>query len=283
MTTNPADRARQALGARLREIRKDADLTGRALAALAGWHFTKISKIEHGTQAPTEKDLRVWCRHCSAEEQVSDLIATVRSIESMYVEWRRRLHGGMKRLQESGIERYLRTRLFRIYRPMLIPGLFQTADYAAALMAEAIDFMEIANDLDLALAAHMERQYVLYNGDRRFLTVLEEQALRTQVSGTETMAGQLDRLLSVSRLHRVSLGIVPSMASRKIFPNEGFIMYDDRMVMVETFSAALTITQPREIAIYAKAFARLQQSAVFGPEARELITNALRDLERRRS
>lgn len=46
--TNPADQARRALGARLREIRKDASLTGRALATLAGWYFTKISKIEHG-------------------------------------------------------------------------------------------------------------------------------------------------------------------------------------------------------------------------------------------
>jgi transcriptional regulator with XRE-family HTH domain len=127
--TNPADQARQALGARLRDIRRDADLSGRALAALAGWHFSKISKIEHGSQAPSEKDLRAWCRHCKAEDQLTDLIATVRSIESMYVEWRRSLATGMKRLQRAGLPLYRRTKLFRMYEPALVPGLFQTADY----------------------------------------------------------------------------------------------------------------------------------------------------------
>jgi len=44
-SSNPAREAREALGARLREIRKDADVTGRALASLADWNFTKISKL----------------------------------------------------------------------------------------------------------------------------------------------------------------------------------------------------------------------------------------------
>src|SRR5262249_51779371 len=99
VNTNPAEQARQALGVRLREIRKDAGLTGRALAALAGWHFTKISKIEHGTQTPSENDVRVWCRHCNSEDQVPDLIATIRSIESMYIELRRLHRTGLGRLQ----------------------------------------------------------------------------------------------------------------------------------------------------------------------------------------
>jgi transcriptional regulator with XRE-family HTH domain len=85
-------RARQDLGTRLRDIRRDARLTGRALAACCGWHFTKISKLEHGTQNPSEDDLRAWCHACDAADQLPDLIATVRAIESMYIEWRRALH-----------------------------------------------------------------------------------------------------------------------------------------------------------------------------------------------
>lgn len=104
--TNPADQARQAPGIRLRDLRKDAGLDGRALAALAGWHSTKVSKIEHGSQSPSEKDLRAWCRRCAAEGRLSDLIAAVRSVESMYVEWRRTLNTGMKRLQQASIPLY---------------------------------------------------------------------------------------------------------------------------------------------------------------------------------
>ena len=90
-----------------------------------GWRFTKISKIEHGSQPPSENDLRVWCRHCDAEEQILDLIATVRSIESMYVEWRRSLSTGMKRLQRADIPLYRRTKLFRMYEPALVPVSFR--------------------------------------------------------------------------------------------------------------------------------------------------------------
>ncbi|MGQ0775363.1 MAG: helix-turn-helix domain-containing protein, partial [Pseudonocardiales bacterium] len=48
--SNEAQQAREAFGARLRDLRKDARLTGRALADLTGWQLSKISKIEHGKQ-----------------------------------------------------------------------------------------------------------------------------------------------------------------------------------------------------------------------------------------
>lgn len=197
----------------------------------------------------------------------------------MYIEWRRQLRSGMKRLQKDRLPLYRRAKLFRIYEPTLIPGLFQTADYASAIMAEVIEFQEIPNDLDEAVAARMERQHVLYTGDRRFLVVLEEQALLTQIGNIETMAGQLDRLMTVLSLQRLSLGIIPAAHPRHILPGEGFWIFDDEAVKAETWTAGLTITQPREIAVYAKAFARLQRSAVYGREARQLISKALADLE----
>jgi hypothetical protein len=45
--------------------------------------------------------------------------------------------------------------------------------------------------------------------------------------------------------------------------------------MVETYSAELTITQPREIALYAKAFSLLQSAASYGAPAREILARAL--------
>ncbi|MBV9730758.1 MAG: helix-turn-helix domain-containing protein, partial [Pseudonocardiales bacterium] len=78
--------AREVLGHRLRDLRKDAGLTGRQLAALAGWDSSKISKIEYGKQTPTEDDIQTWCRHCQEPDQIPDLIATVRNIDAMYTE-----------------------------------------------------------------------------------------------------------------------------------------------------------------------------------------------------
>ncbi|MET8013003.1 hypothetical protein ABZU86_19365 [Streptomyces sp. NPDC005271] len=47
-------------------------------------------------------------------------------------------------------------------------------------------------------------------------------------------------------------------------------MFDDKLVLVETYSAEFSVTQPREIELYAKAFALLKQSAVYGPAVRDL-------------
>jgi transcriptional regulator with XRE-family HTH domain len=276
--SGPAQQAREALGARLREIRTGADLTARALASLVGWHFTKISKIEHGTRGATEADIRAWCRACRAEDEIPDLIATARAVESMYVEWRRHARAGLRYLQEASIPLYERTRMFRVYEPLVIPGLFTTAAYADALFRFWVDFMGLPGDAESAVAARMERQKVLYSGDRQFLFVLEEQSLRTRVGDTAVMAGQLDRMLAVMSLPRVSVGIIPATGERGSWTEGNFWIFDDERVHVETASARLTVTQRREIVLYARLFERLQRSAVYGREARALINGALSTL-----
>jgi len=263
--------AREALGARLREIRKEANLTGRALADRCGWHFTKISKLEHGTQNPSEEDLRQWCRACGARDQVPDLIATVRAIESMYVEWQRQMRAGLKHSQLSSVRLYERTKLFRSYENTVLPGLFHTAEYAAAILGFWLEFLGLPDDLDEALAVRMERQRVLYTGNRRFMFVIEEQTLHTRVGDDEIMLGQLDRVLAVMSLPKVSLGIIPATGERHFLGQGSFWIFDEDRVQLEGVSAGLEVTQPREVAIYVRAFARLQESAVYGKPARELI------------
>ena len=269
--------AKEALGARLRELRKDAGLTGRRLALLTGWHSSKVSKIEFGKQTPTEDDIRLWCQHCSCSDQVDDLIATVRNIEAMYVEWRRRLYSGVRKRQEKLIALEGATGLMRWYEPVLVPGLLHTAEYAAAVLRQVIDFYGIPDDLEAGVAARMERQQILYKGPHRFHFILAQQALWTLVGGTEVMIGQLDRLLNALSLARVSLGIIPVRAQYRV-PTNQFIIFDDHTVHVEAISAELAITQPREIALYVKAFQELSQQAVYGQAARELIGAALAEL-----
>ncbi|GAA3749122.1 helix-turn-helix transcriptional regulator [Plantactinospora mayteni] len=266
--------AREALGHRLRDVRRDAGLTGRQLALLAGWASSKVSKIEYGKQTPTEDDLRVWCDHCGTPEQVPDLIATVRNIEAMYVEWRRMLRTGTKRRQETSLSIESQTRLFRWYEPMLVPGILHTAEYAAAVMARVIEFYQVPDDLEAGVAVRMERQQILYHGNHRFHFVLAEQALRTLVGDTAVMAGQLDRLLTVLSLPRVRLGVLPAGHLYQV-PSNQFILFDDRLVHVEAITAELAITQPREIALYVKAFDALAAGAKYGQEAKDLVAGAL--------
>jgi hypothetical protein len=248
------------------------------LAVSIGCHYTKISRIENGSQTPSENNIKAWCRACNAERQIPDLIATARAIESMYVEWRRQTRAGMKRLMLAPVPLYERTTLFRIYEHSAIPGLFQTAKYSTAILSYFIEFLDAPNDLDVALQARMERQRIIYSGNRRFVVVLEENTLRARVGSPEVMAGQLDRLLATISLPRVSLGIIPQAALRRTFTQVGFWIYDNAMVGVETPTAKLEIVQPREIRLYAGMFEHLRKSAVHGAQARALITRALTEL-----
>jgi transcriptional regulator with XRE-family HTH domain len=276
--TGQHKQAREALGARLREVRLDAGLTARALAKLAGWHFTKVSKLEHGARRPSRDDIRAWCRYCAAEDQMADLLATARGIDAMYTEWRRQMRAGMKHFQGSLRPLYERTALFRVYETTFIPSLLNTAEYAAAILEFWAGLMSLSADIQAAVAARMDRQNVLYTGKRRFLFVMEEQALRTRTGDAEVMAGQLDRLLALMSLPTISLGIIPSAGDRRALAQGSFWIFDDARVQVETVSAGLDITQPAEIGLYAQVFDLLQHSAVYGHGARELIKRALGDL-----
>ncbi len=272
--------AREAFGARLREIRLDAGLTGRALAQLAGWHFTKVSKLEHGARRPSPSDIRAWCRHCRAEDQAMDLIAAARSIDALYTEWRRRMRTGMKHLQDSARPLYEQTRLFRVYETTFIPGLLNTEEYASAILTFWTGLMSLSADVASAVAARMDRQNVLYARERRFQFVIEEQTLRTRVGGSEVMSDQLDRLLALMSLPTISLGIIPATGDRHALAQGGFWIFDDTRVQLETVSAGLDITQPAEISLYEQVFGLLQRSAVHGPGAYELIRRAASELSR---
>jgi transcriptional regulator with XRE-family HTH domain len=267
------------LGARLREIRKDACLSGRALAAATGQHYTRVSKIETGVQPPSDQDIRDWCRACAAEPQIPDLIATARTVESAYLEFRRQARAGMRRvLGAHTISRYQRTSMFRIYEHNAIPGLFQTASYSTAMLSFWIRFLEVPNDIEAAVTARMERQRVLSQSGKQFVVVLEEQALRTWFGTAEVQEQQLARLLDVMSMPAVSLGIIPMMTERTAVASAGFWIFDSSLVALETPTASVEVTRPQEIELYARMFEHLKATATYGPAARALITKTLGEL-----
>ncbi|REK89893.1 XRE family transcriptional regulator [Streptomyces inhibens] len=280
--SNQAQEAREALGARLRGFRKDAGFaSGRAFAVATGWAESKVSRIENGKQNASEDDIRTWCLKTDRQEHTKDLIATVRHIDELWLEWRRQLQAGAESRQSKALPVYARTKVFRIWHPTLVWGTLQTADYAAETLKQVVSFYEIPNDTEAAVGKRLERQQYLYRGNRIFNVLLAEQALYSNFGGPDVMKGQLDRLLAVMRLPRLSLGIIPRSAPVKIWPGNSFSMFDDRLVLVETYSAEFSVTQPREIELYTKAFALLKQSAVYGNTARELIMTAIHHFDRR--
>ncbi len=227
---------------------------------------------------PSDTDIRAYCQHADAADQLPDLLATLHNIDSAYLEWRRILATGMSRRQQKSVKLEAEARNLRIYSTQVVPGLLQTAEYAEGLFRRHIEFYRVPDDLDSAVAKRMERQRVLYQRDHRFHFVMGEQSLYTTVGNDGVMRGQLDRLASMIGMPRITLGIVPATAEALIV-STSFVMFDNNMVMVEGTAAELTITQPRELAIYGRAFDTLAKQAVTADKARALIMSAI-DLRR---
>lgn len=275
--SSSAQQALIALSQRLSDIRKEAGLSARALAARAGWHESKCSRLQSGKATPSEADIRAWTLHCGVPESAPDLIEAARGVEGMYVEWRRRTRAGLRHVQQVGAQLYERTSNFRIYEPGVVPGLLQTPAYATALMGAIIAFQQIPDDTEAAVAVRIERQRVLRRGGT-FAFLMEESALRARVADDGVMAGQLGHLLQVASLPSVSLGIIPASAPRGMWPVEGFWILDDERVQVELVTAEVNVTQPREIDLYARTFNELRAIAAYGSATRALITAAIDSL-----
>lgn len=270
--------ARDALGKRLRELRVNAGLSGRQLAESLSWPASKVSKLENGRQTPTDDDIRSWTGATDSDGETDALLASLHTLEVQHAEWQRQLRGGLKPHQQELAELDARTRLFRAFESTFIPGLLQTAEYARYRFTQSITVFRVRNDIDEAVAARVQRQAILYRPDKRFHFVLTEAALRYRLCPSEVMIGQLDRLVSLTSLPNVKLGIIGFEASYVVAPAHGFWILDSDRVMVETFSAELNLAQPQEIALYNGIFESLAGAASYGRSARTIINRVIDDL-----
>ncbi|WP_405799407.1 helix-turn-helix domain-containing protein [Streptomyces sp. NBC_01506] len=273
--SSSAQGAREVLAARLGELRRDAELTGHDLALRCGWSPAKSSRIERAKTPASDADIRAWCTACGAEDQTADLVAANRQADQMYVHWKKLHRHGMRRAQEEVVPLYEATRHFRVYCSNVVPGMLQTEAYATALLSTIATFQGTPDDSSEAAASRIERSHVLHEGGHRFALLMEETVLRYRIGDAETMAGQLGYLLAVMVLPNVSLGIIPFSAERRVWPLEAFYLFDDRRASVELLTAAVNVSAPSEITTYAKAFSQLAEMAVYGPDARALITESV--------
>ncbi|GAA1356254.1 helix-turn-helix domain-containing protein [Streptomyces beijiangensis] len=274
--SSSAQAARALVAQRLSELRSDAGLTGGELAVRCGWTHSKTSRIENARTPPSPEDIRRWCRACEAEGQAQDVIAQSHHAETQYVEWQRTVRSGLRRLQDSYVEMFQSTNLFRVYSPTLVPGLLQTEGYARAVLSANARLLGIPDDAEEAAEARLERSKVIHQPGHRFVLLMEESVLHYRLGKADAMAAQLGCLLTAGALPAVSLGIIPrSETERTLWPQELFHVYDDMLVSVELMSARVRITQPSEVALYLKAFEQLRSMAVYGREARALIVGAI--------
>ena len=205
------------LGEQLRELRREARVSGREFAQRAGWQSASlVTMIEKGQRSISAEHVALWCRICGvSDRQRRELLAEQESVAGMWVTYRELNRGGLKKAQESVRDRYERVKLMRVYAGHVVPGLLQTEAYtAAALEAARVEQQVEFDDVAEAVAERIDRQRVLRRHDARWLFVIEEPVLWQRTVPRLVHEQQLGHLLEVMRLASVSVGIIPLSADR---------------------------------------------------------------------
>ncbi|MFD6184317.1 helix-turn-helix domain-containing protein [Streptomyces goshikiensis] len=257
------------LGAALRALRQASGKEAKAVARSAVMSTAKLSKLENGRVAPSVADVdRILSAVDVSAEVKAEYMAVARSQATEATAWRlyRRLGFHRKQEQIRALEQSMT--LLRLFQPSLVPGLLQTPEYVrAALQRKGLG----EEQLSRTIGARIERQRVLYDTDKTLRFIMTEPVLRWRILPAAMLAGQMDRIVSVSRLPNVDIRVVPLDAAQTDVPGHSFVIRDDRMVTVETTHAEMVVTDPRDVALYVEKFDRFSSVALSGSDMRAML------------
>ncbi|MFD8967733.1 helix-turn-helix domain-containing protein [Streptomyces sp. NPDC059568] len=266
--------AREALGARLRELRTEASFLGKDLAERLNWPRSKVSRLENGKQTATEADVEAWALAVERPDVVGELKGRTRSLETSYRSWKRQLATGHRAVQESHVLQEAQAETIHIFESGIIPGIFQTPEYARGVLTDVSNRLGTPRDIEEGVRARMKRQDVLYQPGHHFHALVWEAALHVVRCAPEAMAAQLDRLGSLIGLDTVTLGVIPLGARTPFSPKHGFWIIDERIVISDTWNAELWLDSADDVAFYRKMWDLMNESAVFNHQAHRLIMRA---------
>ncbi len=180
---------------------------------------------------------------------------------------------------------------FAWYESELVPGLFQTEDYARTVIRAdnpGVDNTEIERRVDVRI----DRQVLLtrVTDPPTLEVVLNEAILHRPVGGDKVMVRQLERLVEIGALPTVSIRVMPFGAGLHHGAMSGpFVILrfplngngqetEPPTVYVDGFTGALYLDKPREIDRYDTAFTNIWVSSLDERASQELIIHVAREL-----
>jgi transcriptional regulator with XRE-family HTH domain len=196
---DPQAEPRAFLGAELQRGRIAAGFASQeALAARLGFDRSVIGKAETGERPPSPEVLAAWCQVCELDGELFLRLAGLA----------RRTDGPVASWFESWLGAEGEAHMLRLWSPLLVPGLLQTAEYARALfLATGLD-EESAQE---HVAVRLGRQAILDRvNSPHVVCVLDESVLGRLIGSPLVMADQLAHLAHLSQRPGVSVQVIPS-------------------------------------------------------------------------
>lgn len=162
-----------------------------------------------------------------------------------------------------------------------IPGLFQTEDYARALIS-ATRPQDSEAQIERLVSARMQRQEILIGDDApKVWHVIDESVLHRVVGSPEVMAAQIDRLIDWARTPGIVVQVLPLAAGDPAGTDGPIVAYDfaDRpsVVYSECNRGGRLVEEPAEVAELMTTIAAVRASALSPRATLDLLRNLGRE------
>lgn len=263
---------RRRLRAELRRARLEAGLTQDQVASAMDWSLSKLIRIENGTVGISTNDLKAMLAHykITDEARTAELLALSRASRerSWWSTYRDVAPGRLLQLIEYEAASFI----VRSFQPLLIPGLLQTEEYAGT-MIRLLTPQSPGSRVDTLIEIRMKRQQLLLRPDAPLMFfIVDEAAVRRVVGGKEAMRRQIQRLLDVSEMPKVTLEVVPFTSGAYLGLQGPFMLFefpdpadDDVLFLENPRGDYLTRDDPEEILTFRERFEALREDSL-GPQ-----------------
>ena len=185
-------------------------------------------------------------------------------VRGWWVDYKDVLRGGLADF-ESGAS------MIRTFEALLVPGLFQTPEYAAAVLRGSRVLSD--EDIDRKVSGRMRRQEVLTSTDAPHVwVVVDEAALRKTVGGQEVMKGQIQHLIDLAEHPNIDIQVLRDEMGSHAGMEGAFMILDFPdpaelpLVYIGTATEDLYLEEPEAIQNHVGIFGHLC-SAADSPEA----------------
>jgi transcriptional regulator with XRE-family HTH domain len=269
------------LGSQLRRLREGRGISAQDAARSIRGSESKISRIELGRNAVREIDVAdLLTLYGVTDPEEREQLLTLASQANRPGWWYR-----YNDILPSWFQAYIgleeAAASIRVYEPQFIPGLLQTEDYAAAVLALG-DIPAVETERHVILRKERQRRFA--SGELRLWAILDEEALRRPIAGPAVMRDQLSSLLKASESSNLTLQVTRRGTGGHLAPSGFSILRfaDPTMqdiVYVEQLTSALYLDKRQEVDRYLLAMERMSFVSAQPRESAELVRSILTELE----
>jgi transcriptional regulator with XRE-family HTH domain len=271
---------RRRLGSELKRCREQAGMTQEQVSKYFEWHAAKVTRIETARVAVTPRDVKdLLTLYGVQDEEYREALMTLARLSrerTWWTDYRDLMRPG----NFVGLE--AEASWSRVWEPIVLPGLLQTAAYMRALMTVGRR-ADTPDSVDRRITLRVRRQDRL-SGDNplNLWAIIDESVVRRIVGGPAVMAEQLQRLLDAGAFTNVTIQILPFTAGEHVFlgGSAALLEFPERahadVVYLEGLAGDYYEEQPQEVERYRQEFERLADNALPADTTAALIKR-LRD------